>query len=118
MLSRWYASVRIVHRHSARYIALYLVEEACLSILLAYTRVPVESACGAVGRLSLHSITWLIEAGRVASLTRRKRDGKVIRVTLLAVPGEIARRSPTSTVFIPDGLATTWCHRESHRAGL
>ena len=48
--------------------------------------------------MELHGITWLVESGRVAKLIRRQSDLKVTRVLLLALPNELAHRSPQSTV--------------------
>ena len=91
-----------------------------MPIKLARKRVPVESACGYTTLYDLRSIEALVEAGRVAKLIRagRRPGGAVVRVMLLALPGELAHRSPQSTTYIPEGLTTTWVHRSSHRAGL
>jgi hypothetical protein len=80
---------------------------------LARRTVPVESACGYTTHYDARTITALIEVGRVAKLVRsgRKPDGPVVRVMLLAMPGEIAHRSPQSTVV--EIAPQTWCHRTS-----
>ncbi len=96
---------------TAHYTAPYSFWENCLQIKLAYKRVPVESACGNVESFDIHGITWLIESGRVAKLKRRLTDGKVTRVMLLALPGEIAHQSPRSTVF--QDLPMTYAHRDN-----
>lgn len=80
-----------------------------LDIKLARKRIPVESACGLVEMFERHSILWLIESGRVARIVQRKSDSKVIRLFLLALPNEIAHRSPQSTV--QEIAPTLWCER-------
>lgn len=78
-------------------------------IKLARKRIPVESACGNVEMYERHGVEWLIESGRVARIVRRKADSKIIRVFLLALPNEIAHRSPQSTV--QEIAPTLWCER-------
>lgn len=41
----------------------------------------------------------------------KRRDGRIVRVLLLALPGEIARPSPRSTVL--QDLPMTYAHREN-----
>lgn len=86
------------------------------TITLARKRIPVVRACGAVESFDLHGVQWLHSAGLVAKLVRRASDGKVIRVLLLAVPGEIARRSSQSTVA--HVLPLTHTHRSSLALGM
>ncbi len=106
---------RFVPLHSALYGAV-LSRENCLQIKLAYKRVPVESACGNVESFDLHGITWLFESGRVAKFKRRMIDGKVTRVMLLALPGEMAHNSPRSTVV--QDLPMTYAHRDNPKEWL
>lgn len=67
--------------------------------------------------MSVKQIRILKEAGRIARLITRKRDGKIKSVNLLAEPDEIATRftaAPTVVKVLPN----TWTHTESLRAGL
>ena len=75
---------------------------------------------GRVGEWKIDAVRAAIENGQVAQISRVRglATGKIRRIWLKAEPGDIAHRSPTSTVEIPDYLTSTYCHRDSLAKGL
>lgn len=80
--------------------------------------IPVFAATGFVGHYGRKQVEYWITEGRVAKITRRGTgtNGAIRRLDLLAIPGEIARRSSQSTVI--KVLPTTYTHRDSLAKGL
>lgn len=85
-----------------------------MQLILTRPSVPAIRACGVSVMVCQVQAQHLYDSGHVAKLYRRKRDGKVSGLTLLAVPGEIARRSSQSTVV--HDLPMTYSHRANPRA--
>ena len=78
-------------------------------VKLAKPKIWCENASGQRRQINLRSLQLLREAGRVAKMIQRRKDGAVTRVMLLAEPNEIAHGVTAQATVIEVGR--TWWHR-------
>ena len=72
------------------------------------------------GNWKIDAVKAAIEGGLVALISRvgKRPDGAIRRIELKPMAGTMAKRSPTSTVVIPEGLVSTYTPRTSLAKGL